>query len=33
MATSSDEMNTKLSYRRFEDGDHEWDSWTDNIFK
>jgi glutamate synthase (NADPH/NADH) small chain len=32
MATSSDEMNTKLSYRRFEDGDHEWDSWTDKIF-
>jgi NADPH-dependent glutamate synthase beta subunit-like oxidoreductase len=25
-------MNTKLSWRRFEDGDHEWGSWTDKIF-
>ena len=32
MATPSDEMNTKLSWRRFEDGDNEWGSWTDKIF-
>ena len=32
MATSSDEMNTKLSWRRFEDGNHQWDSFTDKIF-
>ena len=33
MATSSDEMNTKLTFRKFEDGDSEWDSLTDKIFK
>ena len=32
MATPSDEMNTKLTWRRFEDGDSQWDSWTDKIF-
>ena len=32
MATPSEEMNTKLTWRRFEDGEHEWDSWTDKIF-
>ncbi|MEJ2315661.1 MAG: NAD(P)-binding protein [Gammaproteobacteria bacterium] len=32
MATSSDEMNTKLSWRRFEDGDNQWGSYTDKIF-
>ncbi len=32
MATPSDEMNTKLTWRRFEDGDHDWDSWTEQIF-
>ena len=31
MATSSDEM-TKLSWRRFEDGDNVWDNLTDQIF-
>lgn len=31
MATSSDEM-TKLSWRRFEDGDNVWDSLTEKIF-
>jgi NADPH-dependent glutamate synthase beta subunit-like oxidoreductase len=25
-------MNEQLSWRRFEDGDHEWGSWTDKIF-
>lgn len=33
MATSSDEMNKKLTFRKFEDGDNEWDSLTDKIFK
>ena len=32
MATPSDEMNTKLTWRRFEDGDDKWDSFTDKIF-
>jgi glutamate synthase (NADPH/NADH) small chain len=31
MATSSDEM-TKLSWRRFEDGDNVWDDLTEQIF-
>lgn len=31
MATSSEEMN-KISWRRFEDGDSQWDSFTDKIF-
>ena len=31
MATSSEEM-TKLSWRRYEDGDNVWDSLTDKIF-
>jgi NADPH-dependent glutamate synthase beta subunit-like oxidoreductase len=26
-------MNTKLTWRRFEDGEHQWDSWTDKIFE
>ena len=32
MATPSDEMNTKLTWRRFEDGEDQWDSFTDKIF-
>ena len=33
MATSRDDMkNEKLTFRRYEDGDHEWDSMTDKIF-
>jgi NADPH-dependent glutamate synthase beta subunit-like oxidoreductase len=32
MATSSDEMKTKVSWRRFEDGDHTWDNLTEKIF-
>ncbi|AFL72611.1 NAD(P)-binding protein [Thiocystis violascens] len=32
MATSSDEMKTKPSWRRFEDGNHVWDKLTDKIF-
>ncbi|MBK1716863.1 NAD(P)-binding protein [Thiocystis violacea] len=32
MATSSDEMKTKPSWRRFEDGNQVWDDLTDKIF-
>jgi len=32
MATSSDEMKTKVSWRRFKDGDHTWDKLTEKIF-
>ena len=32
MATPSDEMNEKLTWRRFEDGADQWDSYTDKIF-
>ncbi len=31
MATSRDD--TKLTFRKFEDGDHKWDSWTHAIFE
>ncbi len=33
MATSSEEMNKTVSWRRFEDGDQQWGSFTDQIFK
>ena len=33
MATSGDEMNTKLTFRKFEEGNDSWDSMTDKIFK
>jgi NADPH-dependent glutamate synthase beta subunit-like oxidoreductase len=32
MATPSNEMKTKPSWRRYQDGDYEWESWTDKIF-
>ncbi len=32
MATPSEEMNTKLTWRRFRDGDTEWNKLTDKIF-
>lgn len=32
MATPTAQINTKLTWRRFEDGDHEWESLTDKIF-
>ncbi len=32
MATSSDEMKTKPSWRRYEDGNSAWDKLTDKIF-
>ena len=35
MATSQDDMNTKLTFRKFEDGEtgDNWSDWTDKIFK
>ena len=33
MATPSDEMNSKLTWRRFEEGENTWDSFTDQIFR
>jgi NADPH-dependent glutamate synthase beta subunit-like oxidoreductase len=32
MATPVNEMKTKPSWRRYEDGHAEWESWTDKIF-
>ena len=32
MATPSDEMKTKITWRRFEDGDHVWEDLTKKIF-
>ncbi|MCG8427224.1 MAG: NAD(P)-binding protein [Chromatiales bacterium] len=32
MATPTEEMNTKLNFRRFEDGDTDWGMWSDKIF-
>jgi len=32
MATPSDEKNTNLTFRRYEEGDKQWDEWTDKIF-
>ncbi|MEJ2405085.1 MAG: NAD(P)-binding protein [Candidatus Thiodiazotropha sp.] len=32
MATPSEEMK-KITWRRFEEGDNEWDSWGDKIFR
>jgi NADPH-dependent glutamate synthase beta subunit-like oxidoreductase len=32
MATTSDDMKTQLSWRRFKDGDHTWDKLTEKIF-
>ena len=32
MATPGNEMKTKPSWRRYEDGNQDWESWTDKIF-
>ncbi|RTZ79182.1 MAG: glutamate synthase, partial [Gammaproteobacteria bacterium] len=32
MATPSDEMNKSITWRRFEDGKHTWDDWTEDVF-
>ncbi|MEA3277938.1 MAG: NAD(P)-binding protein [Pseudomonadota bacterium] len=32
MATTSDDMKTKVSWRRFKDGDYEWNDLTKQIF-
>ncbi len=33
MATSQDDMKQNLTFRRFQDGENKWKSWTDKIFK
>ncbi len=33
MATSSDEMNTKLTFRKYKDGEHKWTSMSAQIFE
>jgi glutamate synthase (NADPH) small chain len=33
MATPSEEMMKNLTWRRFEDGENEWDAWGDKIFR
>ncbi len=33
MATSNDEMNTKLTFRRFKNGEHQWKRLNDQIFE
>ncbi len=33
MATSSDDMNSKLTFRKYDDGDQEWGDMTNMIFK
>jgi NADPH-dependent glutamate synthase beta subunit-like oxidoreductase len=32
MATPTEEMKTVLNYRRFEEGDNQWDDWSEMIF-
>ncbi|MEJ2345012.1 MAG: NAD(P)-binding protein [Gammaproteobacteria bacterium] len=32
MATSTDDMNDKLTFRKFKDGDNKWSEWTAKIF-
>ena len=32
MSTSSEEMKSNLTFRRYDEGDNEWDDWTDQIF-
>ncbi|MES9850027.1 MAG: FAD-dependent oxidoreductase, partial [Candidatus Thiodiazotropha sp.] len=32
MATPSEEMKKQITWRRFEDGENEWDDWGDKIF-
>jgi NADPH-dependent glutamate synthase beta subunit-like oxidoreductase len=33
MATPSEEMKSKITWRRFEDGENEWEDWGDKIFQ
>lgn len=33
MATPSDEMNTKLTWRRYQEGEESWDAWDEDIFQ
>ncbi len=33
MATPTEQMNTKLSFRRYKEGDNEWDDFSEKIFR
>jgi NADPH-dependent glutamate synthase beta subunit-like oxidoreductase len=33
MATPSEEMKKQITWRRFEDGENQWDDWSDKIFQ
>jgi NADPH-dependent glutamate synthase beta subunit-like oxidoreductase len=33
MATTRDDIETKITYRRFKDGDHRWKRWEQQIFE
>ncbi|WP_428622568.1 NAD(P)-binding protein [Sedimenticola sp.] len=33
MATPTEQMNEKMSFRRFKDGDNEWDDFSEKIFR
>jgi glutamate synthase (NADPH/NADH) small chain len=33
MATPTEQMNTKLSYRRYKEGDNQWDDFSEKIFR
>ena len=32
MATPTDQMKSTLNYRRYEEGDDQWDDWSELIF-
>jgi len=32
MATPTEEMSINLNFRRYEEGDHDWDDWSEKIF-
>ena len=33
MATSKDDMSYKLTFRKYDDGDHQWGNFGDQIFE
>ena len=32
MATPTETMKSNLNFRRYEDGENEWDDWSEKIF-
>ena len=32
MATPTEKMNSEMNFRRFQDGNNQWDNWSDKIF-